>query len=137
MRRNRRVELRVLGKQNLFIVCCLFFDTNENLYTPARSIFTHCSCCQPHPYLETKDADGKTIGKTEFVCDWWIFVPKFDIYDGSGEKKYRLRPDTCIGGCCVMCRCGGKGSGGKCCRLPYIVRDPNTVSLYHCIVVVI
>jgi len=83
-------------------------------------------CCKPHPYLETKDADGKTIGKTEFVCDWWLCVPKFDIYDGSGEKKYRLRPDTCIGGCCVMCRCGGKGSGGKCCRVPYIVRDPNT-----------
>ena len=42
--------------------------------------------------------------------------------DGLGEKKYRLRPDTCIGGCCVMCRCGGKGSGGKCCRVPFIVR---------------
>ena len=87
-------------------------------------------CCQPHPYLETKDANGKTIGKTEFVCDWWICVPKFDIYTGSGEKKYRLRPDTCVGGCCVMCRCGGKGSGGKCCRVPFIVRDPNTVSFY-------
>lgn len=53
-------------------------------------------------------------------------MPKFDIYDGNGKKKYRLRPDTCVGGCCVMCRCGGGAGGGKCFRVPFIVRDPNT-----------
>jgi len=53
-----------------------------------------------------------------------VFVPKFDIYDANGTKKYRLRPDTCVGGCCIMCRCGGEG--GKCCRVPFIVRDPHT-----------
>lgn len=58
-----------------------------------------------------------------------VFVPKFDVYDGNGEKKYRLRPDTCVGGCCVMCRCGGPK--GKCCKVPYIIRDPNTVSITH------
>ena len=66
------------------------------------------ACCCYVPYLETKDADGKVIGKTQYVCDWCIFVPKFDIFDGNGTKKYRLRPDTCVGGLCVMCRCGGK-----------------------------
>lgn len=82
-------------------------------------------CCCYLPYLETKDASsGKLIGKTQYVCDGWIFVPKFDVYDGNGEKKYRLRPDTCVGGCCVMCRCGGPK--GKCCKVPYIIRDPNT-----------
>lgn len=53
-----------------------------------------------------------------------VFVPKFDVYDGEGAKKYRLRPDTCVGGLCVMCRCGGQK--GKCCRIPYIVRNPET-----------
>lgn len=84
------------------------------------------ACCCFEPYLETKDASGTVIGKTEYVCDWHICVPKFDIFDRNGTKKYRLRPDTCVGGCCVMCRAGGRGSGGKCCRIPFIVRDPNT-----------
>lgn len=82
------------------------------------------ACCCYEPYLETKDAEGNTIGKTQYVCDWCIFVPKFDVYDGNEAKKYRLRPDVCCGGCCVMCRCGGKG--GKCFRVPFIVRDPKT-----------
>ena len=81
-------------------------------------------CCCLVPFLETKDAEGNLIGKTVYVCDGCIFVPKYDIYNGAGEKKYRLRPDTCIGGCCVMPRCGG--GGGKCCRVPFIVRDPET-----------
>mmetsp|Transcript_6396 Transcript_6396/g.14081 ORF Transcript_6396/g.14081 Transcript_6396/m.14081 type:complete len:253 (+) Transcript_6396:88-846(+) len=89
---------------------------------------TCTACCCYEPYLETKDESGTVIGKTQYVCDWYICVPKFDIYDGNDAKKYRLRPDTCIGGCCVMCRCGGKGAGGKCFRVPFIVRDPNTVS---------
>lgn len=84
------------------------------------------ACCCYEPYLETKDGDGNLIGKTQFVCDGWICVPKFDVFDAQGTKKYRLRPDTCIGGCCVQCRCGGRGAGGKCCRVPFIVRDPKT-----------
>ena len=51
-------------------------------------------------------------------------MPKYDVYDANGNKKYRLRPDTCVAGCCIQCRCGGPK--GKCCRVPFIVRDPNT-----------
>ena len=80
------------------------------------------SCCFK-PYMLTKNAEGEVIGTTQFVCDGCCFVPKYDVYS-NGEKKYRIRPDTCCLGACVMCRCGG--GGGKCCRLPYIVRDPTT-----------
>merc|ERR1712146_62764 len=44
--------------------------------------------------------------------------------DQYRQTKYLLRPDTCFFGLCLLPRCGGQG--GKCCRLPFLVRDPNT-----------
>lgn len=82
-------------------------------------------CCCWLPYLETKDASGRLIGKTQYVCDAYLCVPKYDVLDGSGEKRYRIRPDTCCAGCLPMFRCGG--NGGKCCRIPFIIRDPVTL----------
>lgn len=82
-----------------------------------------CNGCNL-PYLETKDAQGTVLGKTQYVCDACCFVPKYDVTDGSGKPLYRLRPDTCVGGMCVRCRCDG--SKGKCCRVPFIVRHPET-----------
>lgn len=84
--------------------------------------FPVCGCL---PYLETKNSTtGAVIGKTTYVCDECCFVPKFDVTNANGEKIYHIRPDTCVLGMCVQCRCdGGKG---KCCRVPYIVRDPVT-----------
>mmetsp|Transcript_25045 Transcript_25045/g.39359 ORF Transcript_25045/g.39359 Transcript_25045/m.39359 type:complete len:284 (+) Transcript_25045:68-919(+) len=79
-------------------------------------------CCLPS--IVTKDGNGNVIGKTQFVCDGCCFVPKYDVFEANGQKKYRLRPDTCVGGMCVQCRCGGQK--GKCLRVPYIVRDPST-----------
>lgn len=99
-------------------------DRGKDVIATHEKPMTCTACCCFVPYLETKDEGGNVIGKTQYVCDWWIFVPKFDIFDGSGTKKYHLRPDTCVGGCCVMCRCGGQA--GKCCRIPFIVRDPTT-----------
>lgn len=103
-------------------------DRNKDVIATHEKPQTCTACCCFVPYLETKNEGGNVIGRTEHVCDWCIFVPKFDVFDSNGRKKYRLRPDTCIGGCCVMCRCGGSGSGGKCCRVPFIIRDPNTLS---------
>lgn len=87
-----------------------------------------CNGCNL-PYLETKDGNGKTLGRTQYVCDMCCFVPKYDVFvnatDGKNDLlKYKLRPDTCVAGLCVRCRCGGEK--GKCCRVPYLVRDPNT-----------
>lgn len=81
-------------------------------------------CCFDLPYLETKDDQGRTLGSTRYVCDGCLFVPKFDTFDARGEQRYRIRPDTCCLGACVLPRCGG--GGGRCLRVPYIIRDPAT-----------
>lgn len=77
------------------------------------------------PYLETKDANGKVLGTTQYVCDACCFVPKYDVLDASGKQMYRLRPDTCFGGFCCACRCDGPK--GKCLRIPFHIRDPKTL----------
>eukprot|EP00930_Biecheleria_cincta_P042564 TRINITY_DN29289_c0_g1_i1.p1 TRINITY_DN29289_c0_g1~~TRINITY_DN29289_c0_g1_i1.p1 ORF type:complete len:276 (+),score=36.67 TRINITY_DN29289_c0_g1_i1:83-910(+) len=84
-----------------------------------------CPCCCCLPYLETKDASGKVIGKSQYVCDQCLFVPKYDLYDSTGKQIYRVRPETCCGGCCINCKCGG-GQRGKCFRIPFPIRDPVT-----------
>lgn len=100
-------------------------DRNKDVIATHEKEQTCGACCCCPPYLETKDATGTLVGKTQYVCDWCIFVPKFDVLDANGEQKYRIRPDTCVGGLCVMCRCDG--SKGKCFKVPFIVRDPNTM----------
>jgi len=79
-------------------------------------------CCLP--YLRTTDNEGRYMGETKYVCDECIFVPKFIILDKHGDPKFLLRPDTCCMGLCMVPRFGGRG--GKCCRLPFLVRDPYT-----------
>ena len=86
---------------------------------------TDCCCAPGHlPYLRTKDAQGRYLGETRYVCDGCIFVPKFMVLDKHTNPKYLLRPDTCWAGLCMMPRCGGRQ--GKCCRLPFLIRDPIT-----------
>jgi len=82
-------------------------------------------CCCYLPYLRTTNNDGRYLGETRYVCDECIFVPKFMVFDQNKNPKYLLRPDTCIMGLCVMPRFGGQG--GKCCRLPFLLRDPKTL----------
>ena len=42
-----------------------------------------------------------------------------------GVKKFHIRPDTCVFGMCVQCRCD---QGKKCLRVPFYVRDPSTLN---------
>lgn len=80
-------------------------------------------CCDA-PYLETWDAKNRVpLGATRYVCDAYLCVPKFDVFDGRGRHRYRIRPDTCCAGCCVTPRCGG--AKGRCLRVPFVVRDPH------------
>jgi len=74
--------------------------------------------------LETLDASGERLGRTDYVCELCLFVPKMDVSDSQDRVRYRLRPDTCCLGLCVRPRCGG--SGGKCCTVPFLVREPGT-----------
>mmetsp|Transcript_20316 Transcript_20316/g.44210 ORF Transcript_20316/g.44210 Transcript_20316/m.44210 type:complete len:301 (-) Transcript_20316:176-1078(-) len=129
--------------ENTGCCTCQFEETSSRLTNEERKsnvVVTHektQSCgvfccwlpcvCNPCglPYLVTKDAStGVVLGRTQYICDLCCFVPKYDIFDGSGRKKFLLRPETCVGGCCVVCRCGGKK--GKCCTVPFIIRDPTT-----------
>lgn len=91
---------------------------------------TDCCCAPNHlPYLRTTDAQGRFLGETRYVCDECLFVPKFHVLDKTRTPKYLLRPDTCWGGLCMRPRCGGRQ--GKCCRLPFLVRDPVTGEPIH------
>lgn len=82
-----------------------------------------CLCCGALPYLITKDADGKVLGKSVYVCDEYLCVPKYDVLDANGVQVYRVRPDVCCGGCCVKCvSCRGFGN---CQRVPFFIRQPK------------
>lgn len=114
----------LLSEEELASNVILTHEKNKTCGVSCCCIPCVCNPCGL-PYLETKDASGKVLGRTQYICDICCFVPKFDILDSSGTQKFRLRPDTCVCGLCVMCRCGGEK--GKCCRVPYILRDPSTL----------
>lgn len=81
-----------------------------------------CCCCLP--YLETHDSAGKLLGSSKYICDLWCCVPKFAVKDEFGTEVYRVRPDTCCCGCCMKCVIGQ--AGGRCCSIPFKLRDPIT-----------
>lgn len=92
--------------------------------------FPICNCF-PLPYLDTKNGtDGTNLGRTSYVCDHRICVPKYDVTNSRGEKIYRIQPDTCCLDMCIRCRCdSGRGdTKGKCCRVPFIIRNPRTLA---------
>jgi len=75
-------------------------------------------CCCMLPEMTAFDPSGKELNKTKYVCDMCLYVPKF-MYSEGGVDKYRIRPETCCGGCCIVCKCsGGKPS------IPFYFWDP-------------
>ena len=91
-------------------------DLQRDIVATHSKEWTLCTgCCCYQPYLQTHDTYGVYLGETRYECDGCIFVPKFHVLDKHRQLKYILRPDTCLGGLCVMPRCGGKG--GKCLRV--------------------
>jgi len=81
-----------------------------------------CPCCCLLPGVRTIESDGTLLGRSQYVCNLCCLVPKYDVYNKAGEKQYHVAPETCCGGCCIACRCGGAGS--KAIYVPFLIRDP-------------
>jgi len=65
-----------------------------------------CPCCCLLPQMTAFSPDGRELNKTRYVCDLCMYVPKF-MYSEGGTDIYKIRPETCCGGCCVVCTCNG------------------------------
>jgi hypothetical protein len=81
-----------------------------------------CPMCCMLPQLETKKpGSNQVFSKTQYVCDMFLAVPKFDYYE-DGQVVYRIIPETCCGGCCLMPRCC---RGGRT-MFPFFFHDPTS-----------
>jgi hypothetical protein len=76
--------------------------------------------------MVTLDHEGNVLGRSEYLCDECLFVPKFHIKIAD-EVQYYVRPDTCFFGMCILCLCcDSTKKAAKCCRVPFYIRDPAT-----------
>jgi hypothetical protein len=92
----------------------------ENPSNP-NIIFVDCPMCCMLPMMETKlPGSDQVFSKTQYVCDMFLAVPKFDYYE-DGQVVYRIKPETCCGGCCWNPRCCRARLG-----LPLFFYDPQT-----------
>jgi len=82
-----------------------------------------CPCCCLMPSVTAYDNTGKLLGEAKYICDMFMLVPKFGWFE-FGSMMYFLAPETCLGGCCMVTKCGG--NGGKAIYLPFHFRDPAT-----------
>jgi hypothetical protein len=74
-----------------------------------------CCCCLPEL---TTTVNGEEL-KSKYICDAYCCVSKF-AYMENGAEVYRLKPDTCCGGCLPACRCQGRRPA-----IPYFFYDGN------------
>lgn len=90
-----------------------------------------CPCCCCLPFLTTRDASGRELGTSKYVCNIpFCFVPQLDVVDAGGTRIFRVAPDSCCCGCCIRCRCQRRGdqSGGgrrRRFRVPHYIRSPE------------
>ena len=73
---------------------CIVHGDNGDLPIP---------CCCFLPTLKTYTADKTYVGKTKYVCDSYLCVPKLATYGPDGTPQYMIRPDTCCAGCLPIC----------------------------------
>lgn len=81
-----------------------------------------CPCCCMLPEVNTTTPDGVSLNsQSKYICDINMMVPKLK-YSENGEPVYIVKPETCCGGCCIQCSCGGKG----CIYIPFYFHDPSS-----------
>jgi len=81
-----------------------------------------CPCCCCLPKLDTTTPNGTPLGsESRYMCDINLLVPKFKYSEG-GDPVYIIKPETCCGGCCMQCSCGGKGV----IYIPFYFHNPQT-----------
>eukprot|EP00933_Yihiella_yeosuensis_P038210 TRINITY_DN3215_c0_g1_i1.p1 TRINITY_DN3215_c0_g1~~TRINITY_DN3215_c0_g1_i1.p1 ORF type:complete len:320 (-),score=78.94 TRINITY_DN3215_c0_g1_i1:730-1614(-) len=78
-------------------------------------------CCCLLPELAAFDSAGRELGVSKYDCDLCLYVPKF-TYSEGGKLVYKIRPETCCMGCCVVFTCGKNG-----CQVPFYFHNPETM----------
>mmetsp|Transcript_5983 Transcript_5983/g.22705 ORF Transcript_5983/g.22705 Transcript_5983/m.22705 type:complete len:273 (+) Transcript_5983:100-918(+) len=79
---------------------------------PTQNGSIDCPCCCLLPKLSTSSANGTPLeNQSKYICDINLAVPKLQYLE-KGNPVYILKPETCCGGCCIVCNpCTGKGLG--------------------------
>lgn len=82
-------------------------------------------CCCMLPEVTAVQPDGRETSRTKYQCDLCLYVPKLmyqEQTNGVWEDIYKIRPETCCAGCCIMVKCSGKG----CCSVPFLLWDAKS-----------
>jgi len=77
-------------------------------------------CCCLLPNVTAVTPEGNELNKSRYICDCCLYVPKF-MYSEAGADVYKVRPETCCGGCCLVCKCGKGGPA-----IPFYFWDPTS-----------
>eukprot|EP00931_Biecheleriopsis_adriatica_P119744 TRINITY_DN9493_c0_g1_i3.p1 TRINITY_DN9493_c0_g1~~TRINITY_DN9493_c0_g1_i3.p1 ORF type:complete len:273 (-),score=44.15 TRINITY_DN9493_c0_g1_i3:48-866(-) len=86
-----------------------------------------CCCCCILPKLDTVAPSGNAFNYESAFVWYNPCVPRFKYSEG-GKPVYDLRPQTCCGGCCVLCNCCSDPLPGRGC-LSFYFHDPVTGQL--------
>lgn len=62
------------------------------------------------------------------MCDLYLFVFKFKVFDVQNNFMYMICLNMCFGGCCVQCKFDGVK--GKCFRVSFYIRDLEIMEVY-------
>jgi len=79
-----------------------------------------CPCCFMLPELTAVTPTEQVLGTSKYLCDAFLLVPKFGYFE-ENQMVYYVAPETCCGGCCMMCKCGTKAI-----YVPFLIRNPET-----------
>ena len=71
--------------------CSLPLFFNIPIIIPVVDITTSvtCPCCCMLPAVETVAPDGRILGRSQYLCDIYCLVPKYDVYDKAGNLQYK------------------------------------------------